>query len=87
MRVPTYQEFFEALEVQVKAALAIHAPCHTDKTERWGCLALHYDMDVVTGIPETPAVCMSCTYDDRTVTYPCPTAIALGVAPAPSKEN
>lgn len=64
---------------QRRAALAIHAPCHDADTEPWGCVHGHADAEAVTGIPDAPGVCVACTYDDRTVTYPCPTAQALGV--------
>jgi hypothetical protein len=66
---------------RISAALDIHAPCHTAQTPPWECAFGHTgDLDT-DGMPsaDQPAVCMSCTYDDRTVTYPCPTATALGV--------
>jgi len=69
------------------AVLAIHAPCHTADTEDYGCIEGHYGDGEPTGKPGPgqPAVCIACTYDDRVVIYPCPTAIALGVQPG--KEN
>ncbi len=70
----------------ILAALAIHRPCHTAKTEPFGCEhGAHYgDHDlagVFSGVPTAsqPGECMTCSYDDRIVTYPCPTAQALGV--------
>jgi hypothetical protein len=62
---------------RISAALAIHTPCHTAQSEPFACMYCHWDDE---GRPDgQPAVCLSCTYDDRTVTYPCPTALALGV--------
>ena len=61
---------------RISAALAIHRPCH----RRSGCERSHTDP---AEIPE----CIGCGYDnhDQPVTYPCSTALALGI-PAPSEE-
>jgi len=71
------------LETQRAAALAIHRPCHTADTEPYGCQHGHQGFDentgAISGVPDQPAECMACTYDDRTYAYPCPTAQALGV--------
>lgn len=60
----------------VRAALRIHSPCHDATTAPWGCSRGHHDL--TTGIPDAPAICTSCNYDDRYTAYPCPTASALG---------
>jgi hypothetical protein len=71
-----------AMGEQIDRALAIHAPCHTEATEEWGCTFGHAGDDGYGKPgPDQPARCMACTYDDRDVTYPCPTALALGVEP------
>lgn len=80
------------LRGQIRAALAIHRPCHTVATEPWGCEWGHYGDLGGPGAgvpgPDQPALCTACTYDDRTTTHPCPTALALGVpAPAPTLES
>lgn len=58
------------------AVLAIHRPCHEDGTD---CAVGHWRADV--SEPLDPAVCVSCTYDDRLVRWPCPTATAAGLTP------
>lgn len=63
-------------EDRIKAALAIHAPCHNADTAPWGCVRGHYDDDCVTGVPNEPGLCIDCRDE-----YPCPTARALGVEP------
>jgi hypothetical protein len=60
-----------------RAVLAIHRPCHGGITEPWGCEHGHVDEACETGVPDVPAVCVECTYDDRTVAYPCPTVLAV----------
>jgi len=60
-------------EEKVAVALRIHAPCHTEQTEPWGCKQGHYDTLHITGIPDQPARCSECY-----TVYPCTTARALG---------
>jgi hypothetical protein len=78
-----YREWYSRLALQRLAAFAIHHPCHTADTEPYGCEHGHqgFDEDTgsISGVPDQPAECMACTYDDRTYTWPCPTAQALGV--------
>jgi len=78
-----YREWYTRAAEQRAAALAIHRPCHTADTEPYGCQHGHqgFDEDTgsISGVPDQPAECMACTYDDRTYVWPCPTAQALGV--------
>lgn len=69
----------DELRERVARVLAEHEPCHTAETEPWGCKWGHGDDACETGIPASPALCTVCTYDDREVRYPCPTAATLGV--------
>lgn len=64
------------LRAQRAAVLQAHAPCHTGRS---GTCALGHE-DPHTGAFAEPAECTTCTYDDRVVLHPCPTAAALGVA-------
>ena len=66
-------------QAAIDAALTIHAPCHTATTPDYGCTEGHIG-DGSTGRPDADqhALCVACTYDDRSVPWPCPTATALG---------
>lgn len=64
----------------IVAARAIHSPCHTAVTRPYGCSWGHGSLTDGAPSLDEPAVCVCCcTYNDRTVTYPCPTSVALGV--------
>lgn len=62
---------------RIDAALAIHAPCHTADSKPYEC-TVHACPGCGRPDPGTRAVCEACTYDDREVPWPCPTATALG---------
>ena len=82
-----------APEQLIAAALAIHYPCHTADTEPFGCLTGHSGCldprlpDGEYGKATEPTICMECTYDDRIVTYPCPTAQALGITASATSDE
>jgi hypothetical protein len=79
---PTLEAALEVIRDQdriILAVLTIHKPCHRAAGEAWGCELGHYDDMCSTGIPESEALCVACTYDDRQATWPCETAQALGV--------
>lgn len=73
-----WPEQVAALESQRLTALEIHHPCHTAETEPWIC-GRHSDPEH-DGYYRNPAVCVDCVDgDENAITYPCPTAQALGV--------
>lgn len=65
---------------RIGAALALHVPCHAADPQPYECVWGHYD-DLGEFHPTRPAVCLTCTYDDRVVPYPCPTVVALTTDP------
>lgn len=77
-RLDGLEQLVQQRDTAAAAAVAIHRPCHTPETEPWGCEWGHGQDDTGLPGPDEPAKCTCCTYDDRTVTWPCPTAQALG---------
>lgn len=70
-----YEEWYTRAAEQRAAALAIHRPCHTaPSASRPGATCDLADHD-----SNEPAECHECSDLEAPVTYPCPTAQALGV--------
>jgi hypothetical protein len=60
------------LQDRIDTALAIHAPCHMASAGPYsGCLCGQWKAGL-------SAVCVVCTVDGSPVSWPCPTARALG---------
>lgn len=73
------------LQQQIDAVLLIHRPCHTADTQPWDCNR-HACPGCGRPTQFDQAVCVECSYDDRDIPYPCPTARTLGV-PAPEESK
>jgi hypothetical protein len=69
------------LRNQRAAAVAIHVPCHGPELPPLGCEFGHRKTS-------QPALCVTCTFAERAIAHPCPTARALGVVvPFDSQES
>jgi hypothetical protein len=65
---------------RIGAALALHPPCHDPDPAKWAhawdCRRGHSLEDGQID-PDEPPLCTWCTYDARSVPWPCPTVQAL----------